>query len=64
MPSHFLKRIDRTIVLDLQFFVLEGRAVATELIGSNVYDGLCIDKTSLVDAIAYFKSLRPRKFAA
>jgi hypothetical protein len=64
MPSHFLRRIDRAIVLDLQFFVVDGNALATELIGSNVYDSLYIDKKSLVDAIAYFKSLRPRKLAA
>jgi hypothetical protein len=64
MPSHFLRRIDRAVVLDLQFFVVESDVVATELIGSNVYDGLCIDKNSLVDAIAYFKSFKPRKLAA
>lgn len=64
MPSRSLMRIDRAVVLDLQFFVVDGSVIATELIGNNVYDGLCISKKSLVDAIAYFKSFRPRKLAA
>ena len=64
MPSAVSELLSRATILDLQFSLVNGRVLATEMIGSNVYDGLWIDKKSLGHAIAHFKDLRTEKIAA
>ena len=64
MPSHVSELLSRPTILDLQFSIVNGRVLATEMIGSNVYDGLWIDLKSLGDAIAHFKGFRAEKIAA
>lgn len=64
MPSAVSEMLSRPTILDLQFSIVNGRVLATEMIGSNVYDGLWIDQKSLARAIAHFKDLRAEKIAA
>jgi hypothetical protein len=64
MPSAVLQPLSETTVLDLQFSIVNGNVLATELSGNNVYDDLCIDKKSLSDAIEHFKRLGNEPIAA
>ena len=64
MPSAALEQLSQTTVLDLQFSIVNGSIFATELIGNNVYDDLCIDKRSLASAVEHFKRLGTEPIAA
>jgi hypothetical protein len=64
MPSAVLEPLSQATVLDLQFSIVNGSVLATELIGNNVYDDLCIDKRSLGGAIEHFKRLGTEPIAA
>jgi hypothetical protein len=64
MPSGALEPLSRATILDLQFSIVNGSVLATELIGNNVYDDLCIDKNSLGSAIEHFKRLGREAIAA
>lgn len=64
MPSAVSELLSRSTILDLQFSTVNGRVLATEMIGSNIYDGLWIDRKYLDRAIAHFKDLRAEEIAA
>jgi hypothetical protein len=64
MPSRVSELLSRPTILDLQFSIVNGRVLATEMIGTNVYDGLWVDKKSLGHAVVHFKGLMPEKIAA
>ena len=64
MPSAVSELLSRATILDLQFSIANGRVLATEMVGSNVYDGLWIDQKSLARAIEHFRYLRAEKIAA
>ena len=64
MPSAVLEQLSEATILDLQFSFANGGVLATELIGNNVYDDLCIDKRSLGRAIEHFKRLGAAPIAA
>lgn len=64
MPSAVLEQLSEATVLDLQFSIVRGCVLATELSGNNVYDDLCIDKRSLGHAIEHFRRLGAQPIAA
>lgn len=64
VPSTELVRLSYGTVLDLKFSIKNGSVHASELIGSNIYVDLAIDKKSLRLAIEHLKFVAVERTAA